>query len=119
MEKLNEFFISIGGHAIISLIFAEYINRIFWHTTKKDISPDDIPQWAIKLTAVGAIAVVTLICIAARKLGTRVAVVFITVKVPIIFLHRSIVLTFTNQISSLLRPLNLLPFLKSKYYLRY
>ena len=66
---------------MISLIFAEYLNRIFWHTTKKDVSPDDIPQWAIKLTAVAAVAMVTIVCIAARKLGTRVAVVFTIVKV--------------------------------------
>lgn len=66
---------------MISLIFAEYMNRIFWHTTKKDVSPDNIPQWAIKITAVGAVAAITIICIAARKLGTRVAVVFTTVKV--------------------------------------
>ena len=71
----------IGGNAVIALIFAEYMNRIFWHTTKTDVSPDDIPQWAIKVTAVGAVVLVTVICIAARKLGTRVAVVFTTVKV--------------------------------------
>ena len=70
-----------GGNAVISLIFAEYMNRIFWHTTKTDVSPDYIPQWAIKLTAVGAVAVITIICIAARKVGTRVAVVFTIVKV--------------------------------------
>jgi len=74
-----------GGNAVISLIFAEYLNRIFWHTTKKDVSPDDIPQWAIKLTAVAAVAMVTIVCIAARKLGTRVAVVFTIVKVLRLF----------------------------------
>ncbi|KAJ7774570.1 amino acid permease-domain-containing protein [Mycena maculata] len=70
-----------GGNAVISLIFAEYLNRIFWHTTRADVSPDDIPQWAIKITAIAAIALVTLFCVAARKLGTRVAVVFTTIKV--------------------------------------
>lgn len=70
-----------GGNAVISLIFAEYLNRIFWHTTRQDVSPDDIPQWAIKVTAVVAVAVVTIVCVAARKLGTRVAVVFTIVKV--------------------------------------
>jgi len=58
------------------------MNRIFWHTTKQEVSPDGIPQWAIKVTAVGAVAAITIICIAARKLGTRVAVVFTTFKVP-------------------------------------
>ncbi|KAF5380933.1 hypothetical protein D9615_003981 [Tricholomella constricta] len=70
-----------GGNAVISLIFAEYLNRMFWHTTRDEVSPDDIPQWAIKLTAVGAVVVVTLLCVAARKLGSRAAVVFTTVKV--------------------------------------
>jgi hypothetical protein len=70
-----------GGNAVISLIFAEYMNRIFWHTKKEDVSPDDIPQWAIKVTAVAAVGIIAIICIAARKLGTRVAVVFTTVKV--------------------------------------
>jgi amino acid transporter len=72
-----------GGNAVISLIFSEYLNRIIWHSTRAEVSPDDIPQWAIKLTAVGAVVVVTIICIAARKLGTQVAVVFTTVKVAI------------------------------------
>ena len=72
---------SSGGNAVISLIFAEYLNRMFWHSTRQEVSPDDIPQWAIKVTAVGAVAVVTILCVAAKKLGTRVAVVFTTVKV--------------------------------------
>lgn len=70
-----------GGNAVISLVFAEYLNRIFWHSTRAEVSPDDIPQWAIKLTAVGAMVVVTIICIATRKLGPRLAVIFTTVKV--------------------------------------
>ncbi|KAJ7452382.1 L-methionine transporter [Mycena galericulata] len=70
-----------GGNAVISLIFSEYLNRIFWHTTRAEVSPDDIPQWAIKVTAITAVALVTLFCVAARKLGTRVAVVFTTIKV--------------------------------------
>ena len=73
--------IDTGGNAVISLIFAEYLNRIFFHTTRDDVSPDDIPQWAIKLTATGAVVIVTILCVAAKKLGTRVAVVFTTVKV--------------------------------------
>ncbi|KIY43400.1 L-methionine transporter [Fistulina hepatica ATCC 64428] len=70
-----------GSMAVIALIFAEYLNRILWHTTKTDVSPDSIPQWAIKLTAVIAISVVTIMCVGARRLGTRAAVVFTAVKV--------------------------------------
>ncbi len=72
---------SIGGNAVTSLIFAEYVNRLFLSHTREEVSPDDIPQWAIKLTAIGAVLVVTIFCIAARKLGTRVAVVFTSAKV--------------------------------------
>ncbi|KAJ7905540.1 L-methionine transporter [Mycena olivaceomarginata] len=75
-----------GGNAVIALICSEYLNRIFWHTTRSDVSPDDIPQWAIKVTAVAAILIVTLFCVAARKLGTRVAVVFTTIKVSFVVL---------------------------------
>ena len=70
-----------GGNAVISLIFAEYLNRLFWHSTRAEVSPDDIPQWAIKLTAVAAVLVVSAICVATPTLGSRAAVVFTTVKV--------------------------------------
>jgi amino acid transporter len=71
----------LGGNAVISLIFAEYMNRIFWNHTQEDVSPDSIPQWAIKLVAVGSVVIVTILCVAAAKLGTRVAVVFTSLKV--------------------------------------
>ncbi|TBU65740.1 L-methionine transporter [Dichomitus squalens] len=70
-----------GGNAVISLIFSEYLNRLFWHTTRAEVSPDDIPQWAIKLTAVAAVLVVSIICVATPTLGSRAAVVFTTVKI--------------------------------------
>ncbi|KAH6918538.1 L-methionine transporter [Coprinopsis sp. MPI-PUGE-AT-0042] len=70
-----------GGNAVISLIFAEYMNRIFWNHTQEDVSPDSIPQWAIKLVAVASVVIVTILCVAAAKLGTRVAVVFTSLKV--------------------------------------
>ncbi|KAG2753221.1 L-methionine transporter [Suillus brevipes Sb2] len=70
-----------GGNAVISLIFAEYLNRLVWHTTQDEVAPDDIPQWAIKLTAVAAVLSVTIICAATRNLGTRASVVFTTVKI--------------------------------------
>ncbi|PIL24073.1 transporter [Ganoderma sinense ZZ0214-1] len=70
-----------GGNAVISLIFSEYLNRLFWHSTRAEASPDDIPQWAIKLTAVAAVLVVSLICVATPTLGSRAAVLFTTVKI--------------------------------------
>lgn len=70
-----------GGNAVISLIFAEYLNRLVWHTAQNDVAPDEIPQWAIKLTAVAAVLSVTMICAASRNLGTRTSMVFTTVKI--------------------------------------
>ncbi|KAI0374983.1 amino acid transporter [Pilatotrama ljubarskyi] len=75
-----------GGNAVISLIFAEYLNRLFWHSTRAEVSPDGIPEWAIKLTAVAAVVVVSIICVATPTLGTRAAVVFTTVKISITIL---------------------------------
>ncbi|TRM56224.1 amino acid permease-domain-containing protein [Schizophyllum amplum] len=70
-----------GGNAVIALIFAEYLNRLFFHATRAQADPDAIPQWAIKLTALLAVVAVTLLSVATRQLGTRAAVVFTTVKV--------------------------------------
>jgi amino acid transporter len=79
-----------GGNAVISLIFSEYLNRIFWHSTRPDASPDDMPQWAIKLVAIAAVFLVTFLTIATRNLGTRTAIVFTTVKVRIQYSHVSV-----------------------------
>ncbi|KAI9509624.1 L-methionine transporter [Russula earlei] len=72
-----------GSNAVISLIFAEYLNRLFWHANRSDVSPDDIPQWAIQATAIMAVSLITFVCVITRSLGTRVAVVFTSVKVSI------------------------------------
>jgi len=69
-----------GGNAIIALIFGEYINRLIYHATSSDGSPDAIPVWAIKLTACAAVIIVSLLCVASPKLGTRASVVFTVVK---------------------------------------
>ena len=74
---------TLGGNAVISLIFAEYLNRLFWHETYAGASAEDLPEWSIKLTAVAAIVIVSVICVATPKLGTRAAVVFTTVKVSL------------------------------------
>lgn len=74
------------------------MNRIFYNLSGAEVSPDAVPQWAIKLTAVGAVLMVTLICVAARTLGPRAAVVFTTVKVRLISNYSS-----ASQITSKLR----------------
>jgi hypothetical protein len=72
---------SQGSNAVISLIFAEYLNRLFWHATRNEVSPDEIPQWAIQVTAIVAVSLITFVCVIARNLGTKIAVVFTSVKV--------------------------------------
>jgi hypothetical protein len=57
---------------------------LFFGSDKAEFSADDIPQWAIKLTAVGAVFAVLFISVATRKLGTRVAVIFTIAKVCIL-----------------------------------
>ncbi|KAG6814370.1 hypothetical protein H0H92_010956 [Tricholoma furcatifolium] len=83
-------YLSYAYGPLVSYLFAwtaiialkpEYINRLFWSHFREEVSPDEIPQWAIKLTAIGAVAVVTIICVASRQLGSRAAVVFTVVKV--------------------------------------
>jgi hypothetical protein len=64
---------------VISLIFGEYLTRVLFHTA----SPNDISQLSIKLIAVTAVLVVTVICIATQRLGAHTAVVFTTIKVSI------------------------------------
>ncbi|KAF8625777.1 hypothetical protein AX15_005169 [Amanita polypyramis BW_CC] len=70
-----------GSNAVIALIFAEYLNRLFWHSTQAEVSPDGVPQWAIRLTATAAVIIITFLCVGARKLGTRIAVLFTAVKI--------------------------------------
>ncbi|KAI0068994.1 APC amino acid permease [Artomyces pyxidatus] len=72
--------LSPGSKAVTSLIFAEYLNRVFWGVTRSDESRTEIPQWAIQLTAIAAIGGVTLLCIVTRGLGTRAAVIFTSAK---------------------------------------
>jgi amino acid transporter len=84
-----------GGNAVISLIFAEYLNRLFFHTTAADVSPDSIPQWAIEVTAVAAVILVSVLCVATPSLGTHAAVVFTTVKIAALV---SLALSWFNKL---------------------
>ncbi|KDN34597.1 hypothetical protein RSAG8_12296, partial [Rhizoctonia solani AG-8 WAC10335] len=69
-----------GSNAIILLIFGEYLNRIMFHATNPDAAPDAIPSWAIKLTAVVAVLIIAILCVATPKLGSRTAVFFTIIK---------------------------------------
>lgn len=73
-----------GSNAIISSILGEYLNRLFFHATAADASPDSIPQWAIKFTACIAVIIVSILCVATPKLATRVAVLFTSAKIAVL-----------------------------------
>ncbi|CAG8667360.1 15759_t:CDS:10, partial [Acaulospora colombiana] len=73
-----------GSNAIISSILGEYLNRLFFHATAADASPDSIPQWAIKLTACISVIIVSILCVATPKLATRVAVLFTSAKIAVL-----------------------------------
>lgn len=47
------------------------------------MSPDAIPQWAIKLTATIGVILVSVIGVATRSLATKTAMVFTSVKVSL------------------------------------
>lgn len=87
---------------MIALIFAEYLNRIFWHVTQSpDAAPDAVPDWAIKVTAVLSIVFVTILCAATRNLGARAAVVFTSVKVSDCDICYTTILISYSQIMAL------------------
>ncbi|EUC61696.1 amino acid transporter [Rhizoctonia solani AG-3 Rhs1AP] len=70
-----------GGNAIILLIFG-----ILFHATNPDAAPDAIPPWAIKVTAVVAVLVIAILCVASPKLGSRTAVFFTIIKIAVAIL---------------------------------
>ena len=49
--------------------------------TSADASPDSIPHWAIQITAIISVILVTILCVATPSLGTHAAVVFTAIKV--------------------------------------
>ena len=67
--------------------------QTFWHATRSDVSPDEIPQWAIQVTAIVAVSMITFVCVIARNLGTRIAVVFTSVKVRVLSILGLVTLT--------------------------
>lgn len=52
-----------------------------FHATRADALPNEIPEWAIKLTASIALAVITLINVASTRFGSRTNILFTLIKV--------------------------------------
>ncbi|GAA5974197.1 hypothetical protein JCM11641_003321 [Rhodosporidiobolus odoratus] len=73
-----------GGQAIISIISAEYLCRIFWHTA---FEPDpraaarSIPTFAIKLVAILGLLVISAVQAWSTKAGTRAQLVVTVFKI--------------------------------------
>jgi hypothetical protein len=63
-----------------ALVFGEYMTRLFYHSSGVVIPANDLPVLPIKLSAFGAVLVVTLLGAATPNLGTRAAVVFAAAK---------------------------------------
>lgn len=87
--------------AIISLIFGcvmccyvmslkflisearEYLCRVMYHATQADAPTNEMPGWAIKLTAWIAILAITLINVVSNRFGSRTNLLFTILKVPV------------------------------------
>lgn len=52
-----------------------------FHATQANALPNEIPDWAIKLTAFIAILIVTLINVTSNRIGARTNVLFTVLKV--------------------------------------
>ncbi|KAG9292308.1 hypothetical protein G9A89_009120 [Geosiphon pyriformis] len=72
-----------GGNAIVAMIFAEYINRIIYHTTfekESDHPTDKTHQWFNKLTASACILLISFINAYSVRLATRTQDFFTALK---------------------------------------
>lgn len=66
---------------IQTLVCREYLCRIMFHATQADALPNEIPDWAIKLTAFIAMLMVTLINVTSNRIGARTNVLLTILKV--------------------------------------
>ncbi|SNX83108.1 related to large neutral amino acid transporter 1 [Melanopsichium pennsylvanicum] len=79
-----------GAGAIIATIFGEYVARIIFHATGKatdrphETGLDGIPNWSIKLLAVGIVAFIAGAHAFSNKLGTRTQIATTVVKVMVL-----------------------------------
>lgn len=70
-----------GSIAVISLIFGEYLTRLYFHSTGAAVAADDLPAWSIKLTAAAAVVLTSLLTISNPNFSTRAAVGLTSIKV--------------------------------------
>ncbi|KAK0534245.1 hypothetical protein OC835_002737 [Tilletia horrida] len=88
-----------GSGAIIAIIFGEYLARIIFHVYKPLRSGESgasagapheqgletVPDWATKLIASGLVVLLTLLNVVSAKLGTRLQVATVVVKLLALF----------------------------------
>ncbi|WVQ98904.1 hypothetical protein IAU59_006035 [Kwoniella sp. CBS 9459] len=69
-----------GSEAMIALIFGEYINRLIVHSLSTSDDPAT-PEWSIKLTALVALLLVSILNLVSRTSGTDSTLVLTTIKI--------------------------------------
>ncbi|WVF72013.1 hypothetical protein IAT40_006825 [Kwoniella sp. CBS 6097] len=69
-----------GSEAMIALIFGEYINRLIVHSLSSSDDPVT-PEWSIKVTALLALLLVSILNLVSRTSGTDSTVVLTTIKI--------------------------------------
>lgn len=77
-------FLQPGGCAAVSLVFAEYMCRVLYHTAfsaSPAESVEAIPQVVIKLVAITAVALVSTLNMISTRVGTLATTTFTVVKV--------------------------------------
>ena len=68
-----------GGAAVMSLIFAEYVNRMIYHAVTGD-DASHVPEWTFKITGAIVVVLVSLLNLISRSAGTNSSVVITAVK---------------------------------------
>jgi len=68
-----------GGAAVMSLIFAEYVNRMIYHAATGD-DASQVPEWTFKITAAIVVVLVSMLNLISRSAGTNSSVVITAVK---------------------------------------
>ncbi|OCF36591.1 L-methionine transporter [Kwoniella heveanensis BCC8398] len=69
-----------GSEAMIALIFGEYINRLIVHSFSSAEEPTT-PEWSIKVTALLALLLVSILNLVSRTSGTDSTLVLTTIKI--------------------------------------
>ncbi len=71
-----------GTKAVNTLVFAEYLNRVLWNTTRgEDVPAEIIPGWVINVAAVAIVGFAVILVVGTRGLGPGGTVILTCMKV--------------------------------------